>query len=55
MTPEQRKCVDDCKSRIRYARQGGIADEIVCANLKAEGWPAAAVEQAVKELGERNE
>lgn len=53
MTPEQRTQVEACKSRIKYARQGGIEKSIVRANLIAEGFAAAAVDQAFDELLER--
>lgn len=50
MTPELRQQIDACKSRIKYARLGGIADEIVRANLIAEDFPSGAVKQAFEEL-----
>ena len=50
MIPEQRTQVEACKSRIKYARQGGVGKSIVRDNLIAEGFAAAAVDQAFDEL-----
>lgn len=50
MTPEQRKQIDGCKNRIVSARRGGCDPGITLANLRAEGWPEAAIQAALKEL-----
>ena len=47
MTPEQSKQLADVRSLVERMRNGGQSDAIIRAGLIREGWPAAAVIEAM--------
>lgn len=49
MTPEQSKQLADVRSLVERMRNGGQSDATIKAGLIAEGWPAAAVVEAMAE------
>ena len=50
LTPDQKRTIADCVTRLRNMMQGGQSLEFAAAGLIAEGWPAAAVEAAKREV-----
>lgn len=50
LTKQQQRDVEQVKFRIAKARAGGVADNIIRAELISQGWPAGAVEQAFGEM-----
>lgn len=51
MTPSQQDTIRAVKTRVDYMRAGGARDEMIRAGLIAEGWPAAAVIEAMGAKG----
>jgi hypothetical protein len=52
MTPEQIKTVETIRQRVRLMREGGASDGSIRAGLILEGWPAAAVLEAMKKISQ---
>ena len=52
MNEQQQETLKQVRRRVLLAREGGQADWITRATLIAEGWPAGAVLEALKEKPE---
>lgn len=47
MTPTQQKQIEHVKTRIRHMRAGGAAEYTILPQLRREGWPEAAIREAM--------